>query len=347
MPPVLAEPAPRFQCATDGNARFAFDSVAGRWVLLAFLGSARGGAGAEAWAALRAAEEAGTLDPARAIAFAATADGRADGPPMAERPGLRVIRDADGAVARLFGAEARPLAVLLDPTLRVFALSPLDALPAMLRQLPLLPAPLLHAGMEVPPPVLLVPRVLEPELCRHLVALYEQQGGEESGFMREVEGRTVSVADPAHKRRQDMAIADEGLRGALRARFARRLAPEIQRAFQFAATRIERYIVARYDAADRGHFRAHRDNTTKGTAHRRFAVTINLNDGFEGGELWFPEFSPRRFRPPPGAALVFSCSLLHEATPVTGGTRYATLPFLYDDAAAALREENRRFVAAG
>jgi hypothetical protein len=111
--------------------------------------------------------------------------------------------------------------------------------------------------------------------------------------------------------------------------------PEIAKAFQFRVTRIERYIVACYDAADGGHFRAHRDNTTKGTAHRRFAVSINLNDGYDGGELWFPEFGPRRYRPPAGGAVVFSCSLLHEATRVTRGVRYATLPFLYDDAAGS------------
>ena len=39
-------------------------------------------------------------------------------------------------------------------------------------------------------------------------------------------------------------------------------------------------------------------------------------------------------------AVVFSCSLLHEATAVTKGTRYATLPFLYDDASAAVRVQN-------
>jgi hypothetical protein len=69
----------------------------------------------------------------------------------------------------------------------------------------------------------------------------------------------------------------------------RRLVPEIGKAFQFRVTRIERYIVACYDAAEGGHFRAHRDNTIKGTAHRRFAVTVNLYDGCDGGELWFPE----------------------------------------------------------
>ncbi len=114
----------------------------------------------------------------------------------------------------------------------------------------------------------------------------------------------------------------------------------IEEAFVWQATRIERYIVACYSADDGGFFRRHRDNTTKGTAHRRFAVTINLNDDFDGGELGFPEFSSRTYRPPLGGATVFSCSLLHEATPVTRGLRYATLPFLYDEAGAAIRKAN-------
>ena len=44
--------------------------------------------------------------------------------------------------------------------------------------------------------------------------------------------------------------------------------------------------------------------------------------------------------------MVFSCSLLHEATPVTQGTRYAFLPFLYDEAAAAVRQRNLPHVSA-
>jgi predicted 2-oxoglutarate/Fe(II)-dependent dioxygenase YbiX len=89
---------------------------------------------------------------------------------------------------------------------------------------------------------------------------------------------------------------------------------------------------------------AHRDNTTKGTAHRRFAVTINLNDDFEGGELVFSEFGPRRYRAPPGGAVVFSCSLLHQVVPVTRGIRYATLPFLHDEAAEKEYEETQKFL---
>jgi predicted 2-oxoglutarate/Fe(II)-dependent dioxygenase YbiX len=121
--------------------------------------------------------------------------------------------------------------------------------------------------------------------------------------------------------------------------------PMIHRAFQFTPTRVERHIVACYEAESGGHFRPHRDNTTKGTAHRRFAVTINLNaDDYEGGDLCFPEFGPRTYRAPTGGAVVFSCSLLHQATPVTLGRRFAFLPFLYDEAGALIREKNAGFL---
>ena len=119
-----------------------------------------------------------------------------------------------------------------------------------------------------------------------------------------------------------------------------RLGPAMARAFLWRPSRIERYIVAHYGAEDGGFFARHRDNTTPATAHRRFAVTINLNDAFEGGELRFPEFGPRTYRPPLGGATVFNCSLLHEATPVTRGERYATLPFLYDEEGAKIRAAN-------
>jgi predicted 2-oxoglutarate/Fe(II)-dependent dioxygenase YbiX len=191
-----------------------------------------------------------------------------------------------------------------------------------------------------------VPRLFEPSFCRRLMAEYERVGGGESGFMRDDgTGRTIGVMDGSHKRRKDVFIEDEDLRGAIRARLNARLVPEIRRAFQYKVTRLERYVIACYDSADKGFFRAHRDNTTKATAHRRFAVTINLNTGeYEGGELCFPEFGPKTYVAPAGGAVVFSCSLLHEARPVTRGRRYAVLPFLYDDEAAVIREEGAKFL---
>jgi len=120
--------------------------------------------------------------------------------------------------------------------------------------------------------------------------------------------------------------------------------PEIAKVPQFKVTRMERYVVSCYATEEGGHFSAHRDNTTKGTAHRRFAVSVNLNDDFEGGEVSFPEYGPRSFQAPPGGAVVFSCSLLHKVSKVTKGRRFVVLPFLYDDTAASIREEIARFI---
>ena len=61
----------------------------------------------------------------------------------------------------------------------------------------------------------------------------------------------------------------------------------------------------------------------------------------------FPEYGPRSFKPPAGGAVVFSCSLLNAVSKVTRGRRYAFLPFLYDEAAAKVREANNAFLGEG
>ena len=81
-------------------------------------------------------------------------------------------------------------------------------------------------------------------------------------------------------------------------------------------------------------------------AHRKFACSINLHDGFEGGDLRFAEYGQKTYRPPLGGAVVFSCALLHEATRVSAGRRYAFLPFLYDEAGAEVLAAYERRVGA-
>ncbi len=58
----------------------------------------------------------------------------------------------------------------------------------------------------------------------------------------------------------------------------------------------------------------------------------------------FPEFGSLTYRAATGEAIVFYCSLLHEALPVSRGRRFAFLPFLYDEAAAKVRLANQQFV---
>ncbi len=284
------------------------------------------------------------LDDNGACFFGVTSDPEdaATGAIRQELPGIRYFLDYDRAVSDLFratdGDRYRPHWLVLDPQLRIlgrFRLTEGSQAFTLLRSL--------KAALESQSrwaPVLLVPHVFEPILCQDLIARYERDGGELSGFMREVDGKTLLVSDPKHKQRRDFAIEESALRSSLNARIRARLLPQIAKAFQFKVTRVERHIIACYETGA-GHFRAHRDNTTSGTAHRRFAVTINLNaSDYEGGNLRFPEFGDREYRAPTGGAAVFSCSLLHEAMPVTKGKRYAFLPFLYDEAASQVREAN-------
>jgi predicted 2-oxoglutarate/Fe(II)-dependent dioxygenase YbiX len=58
----------------------------------------------------------------------------------------------------------------------------------------------------------------------------------------------------------------------------------------------------------------------------------------------FPNSADSDTAAPAGGAVVFSCSLLHEATPVTSGSRYVFLPFLYDDEAARIRQQNLQYI---
>jgi predicted 2-oxoglutarate/Fe(II)-dependent dioxygenase YbiX len=66
----------------------------------------------------------------------------------------------------------------------------------------------------------------------------------------------------------------------------------------------------------------HRDNMEPPGAHRRFALSVSLNDDYEGGGISFREFSPKAYRVPAGTAMVFSSSLLHEVEETTEGVRY-------------------------
>ena len=74
-----------------------------------------------------------------------------------------------------------------------------------------LPSPDRFAGFELPTPVLILPNVFEATLCRRLIDLYDAHGGVESGFMRDVDGKTIAIYDHSDKRRKDYTVADNDL----------------------------------------------------------------------------------------------------------------------------------------
>ena len=341
------DPFPKFGQRGGGLASFKPDTMAGRYLVFCLYGSAAAEHGKRALDVV--ARHRDRFDDVRAAFFGVSVD------PADEReervrdalPGVRFLWDFDHAVCRLLGAlphagtateQARPRWIVVDPTLHVLAVMPFKADGsdggAVFELLDRLPHPHRFAGFEIPAPVLVLPNVFDLDLCRCLIGLYDADGGGESGVMR----GNVGVLDRSFKSRKDYAVEDPKLIGDIQNLMKRRVIPEIAKLFFMRITRMERYMVGCYAAEDGGHFRPHRDNNSEVTAHRRFAVSINLNADFEGGEVSFPEYNARGIKAPPGWAVVFPCAALHSVSKVTRGRRYAFLPFVYDEAGGAIRQ---------
>lgn len=187
--------------------------------------------------------------------------------------------------------------------------------------------------MDPHPPVLVVPDVLSPADCQRLMTVFAMEGNVfiEPGHGDKGRREDYKMRIPEYGRRDriDHFIMNPRTRDFIFSRYQARLFPEIRRAFQYRVTKYEPFRIACYEGERGGELHGHRDNTQPQVAHRRFAVSVNLNtEDFEGGEIRFPEFGDQRYRPASGAAIVFSCSLLHEVLHVTRGRRFVVLAFL-------------------
>ena len=251
-----------------------------------------------------------------------------------------LFSDPVGAIGRGYGTENAAgglMSYVIDRNQRVLAAQAggrdhAQRALAFLGEVVAAPAP--GRTITAQAPVLLLPRVVEPALCTWSISAW--QADHEEGEVR-LRARSAQEARSEEKTRAvDYSLKkrldhrpDEALNRALTEAVIGRIGPEVYKAFQFQIVAVERFCIGAYMAGRGDYFRPHRDNTTKQTEKRRFAVTLNLNEDYEGGGVRFPEFGEDTYRTPAGGALVFSCSLLHEAVPVTQGTRFAALSFMF------------------
>lgn len=240
-----------------------------------------------------------------------------------------------GAFAQLSGVRV-PAVYVLDPNQRIAGIASLDEMggkaAAWANEL---------AGQVAFPadgetirrmaPVLLIPRLLEPDACSWLIGLWESRQrrvGEVS--LGQNQGNARKVMKDL-KRREDYVVEDAETQNKIVYLTFPRLIPEVDKIFHYRGWGIEAWRVGCYHADDAGFFGLHRDNKNPTTRNRRYALTVNLNTGdYEGGKLRFPEYGPELFEPPRGGAILFSCSMLHEVVPVTKGHRFTLLSFLVD-----------------
>ena len=226
---VLApgDPAPWVKLPTPTYPGVRLDKAAGRYVVLCFLASTRNDG---AQVALRAvAARRALFDDVRASFFSVSNDRADEQLGVKDRiPGIRFFWDFDGEAARLYGAlspeakpqsgpvEVRQIWYVLDPMLRILKVVPFGDDPAVsaketLDYVAALPPPGQHAGIDIPPPVIVLPSVFEPAFCERLIQIYEAHGGKLSGFMNEVGGKTIMQENTEVKVRRDVSLDDQQL----------------------------------------------------------------------------------------------------------------------------------------
>lgn len=254
-------------------------------------------------------------------------------PPSSDYPSW--LLDQAGELGRAFAATG-PLVVLVDSGGRVAALLPQPSPEAIAAQAAAIygaSAPIL---VQAKAPVLLLERVADPVFCRTLME-YWQRGAK---LANKVASNSGNVINAEIKRRQDVHVSDPLLFVQLRDCLMRRVVPVMEQVYHARINVIEAPLIGCYESDSGGWFRRHKDNTSSATAHRQFALSLNLNgtDEYDGGLLRFPEFGRELYAPVAGGALVFSTAMVHEVTPVTRGRRFGVFTFLSASGPSVLRQ---------
>jgi peroxiredoxin len=342
-PGALAMP---FELRDEDGRRLCLDDdhLSGRYLVLLFLNGTNQKKSARVLRAL--AERRVAFEQYNSTLIAISADSNAiRNRELKDQTGFTwpIAGDSTGAVFASYGLhkgnEEALRMVLLTPARQVRAwFDTPDSLDHMLSEI----MKLLQNGQAAeetrwgPPhaPVLVVPSVLSADECGQLIRSFETGGpfmvrpprpGEMAGDYK------IPVYEHDRQDRVDQIIRDKNTLAFLDQRIWERITPMIKKAFGFEVTRREELHIARYVGERGGHRMGHRDNVSAATSYRRFALSMNLNDDFTGGAIVFREFSPRGYRLAPGAALIFSSSLLHEVQETSEGVRYALISHFFNE----------------
>ena len=235
---------------------------------------------------------------------------------------------SDANVFRLFSRDGLPVTLCLcDANLKIRYLRRGSSVVDLLRQLE--DCGDLSVMNGSPPPVLMVPDVISDDLATRLIAYLENN--RDAAFHNSSDYKSRSHIHP------DAALEKE-----LDDKLSKSLLPEIEKVFYSAISHRETYKICCYDAEDAGCFGKHRD-TIDPHLHRRYALTLVLNDDFEGGGISFPEYTDELITVPRNWAVVFPGSLYHQVHNIGVGRRYVIISFLFSEAEARLKDDSERY----
>ena len=140
---------------------------------------------------------------------------------------------------------------------------------------------------------------------------------------KKVEGKLIAHK---HSTKDRLHVhPDAELEKELDHKISRSVLPELRKVFYFDAQYRELYKICSYDAETSGRFHPHRD-TPAPYQHRKYALSLFLNDDYEGGEFVLPEYG-LRVKPKANTAFIFPGISTHQVLPVTKGSRMTIISF--------------------
>ena len=166
-------------------------------------------------------------------------------------------------------------------------------------------------------PILRIPMVFEPMLCKNLIEWWRREKDKKEG---------VVAVDPQ---------IQQILQIAMDSHIGNRIIPRLRAAFRYQP-----------QYREPPHIWHHNDlpineliKTNQEASYREFALMIALHvEPVEGGELEFVEYSPAKYALQTGEAIVFSTQLLQRFLPLLKGDRYWYATFFYSEPQANLQD---------
>ena len=182
---------------------------------------------------------------------------------------------------------------------------------------------------ESPAPVLVINNAVDEILAKDLIDYIDAH--EDAGF----------VTDKDFKRRLHIHPSTN-LEKRLDDKLTKSVLPEIEKVFYSEISHRETDKICRYAGENSGKFGKHRD-TIFPHLHRRYAMTLVLNDDYEGGGIVFPEYNAKVLCVPKYGAVIFPGSLFHQVNEIGSGNRYVIISFFFGEAEAIEKEGSERY----
>ncbi len=163
------------------------------------------------------------------------------------------------------------------------------------------------------------PNVLEPQACTDLIAAADSSKWSPGVAALDSNGRTHETPTRSFTR---ISLDTDVILASIRPSI-----PSTIEDMHFVGLSTEQLICLRYLPGDS--FPTHVDSPTinSATCHSLFTIIIYLNDGYKGGETYFPDCDVV-IQPVTGMALIFAHGVRHGGQIIQTGLKYALLTYL-------------------